>query len=120
MGAVLVKGSKIQGEDPSPNINDALENLNAERNIETANSNIGILRVDGGVITEFPADISHPDLKHMGFSTGTEFSFIPDSASHLGSTTDDSLSCSSTAYCFFVQPALENAAKGNYLYTVRQ
>jgi hypothetical protein len=113
MGVVLGKGCKAVGEDPA-DINEALGSQNVERNLET----IEIMRVGGGIITEFPPGLSHPDLKDVGFSTGTEFSFIPDSASHFGGTTEGLVSCSSPADCFFVQPALENAARGNYVYSV--
>ena len=116
MGVVLGKGRNTI--DESPDIDGAVGSQNVEQNPQTACSRLEIVRVGGGIITEFPTGFSHPDLKHIGFSTGTEFSFIPDSASHLGSATEGLINDSSTTDCYFVQPGLENAARGNYVYSV--
>jgi hypothetical protein len=113
MGIVLGKGRKAIGEDPG-DINEALGGQKVERNLQT----IEIMRVAGGIITEFPPGFSHPALKDVGFSTGTEFSFIPDSVSHLGGRTDGEINRSNTADCFLVQPAHGNAARGNYVYSI--
>ena len=74
--------------------------------------NIRILKVDGGFI----ADLSKNTVNIPGFSTGTQFSYIPNLIATRKDETDDDHE--KVANCLFIEPAAENNDRGEYVYYV--
>lgn len=72
-----------------------------------------ILNIAGGTITE---SLVGNETQLKGISTGTEYTYFPDVLSSRLIDAGDSTETG--AYCSFVQPAIENTTRGNFVYYV--
>ena len=85
---------------------------------ETITENTGsmqIIKVDGGIIANLSKNTAE-DIP--GFSTGTQFSYIPNVP--LATIKENKISevSENSEHCLFVQPGSENGDRGEFVYYV--
>mmetsp|Transcript_5570 Transcript_5570/g.5724 ORF Transcript_5570/g.5724 Transcript_5570/m.5724 type:complete len:107 (-) Transcript_5570:904-1224(-) len=75
-----------------------------------------VLKLDGGTINEINELPVENKNQLKGASTGTDYIFLPDvlSPTKAGDVTK------TDTHCSFVQPTMENATKGEFIYFVNR